>query len=272
MRGVYNGAARDRQQILPEIGTTNIMATPSTLELLKLLADDTRWQLISELRQSDRQVGELVAQLQLPQNLVSYHLGVLRQAGLVHVRRSDADARVTYYGLDIERLQSVHQQIGADLQLPQLTASMEAPSATVIFLCTGNSARSQMAEGWLRHLSGGRVLARSAGVQPRSLHPLAVEVMAEAGIDIGYQRAKSPEALASMRPDVVVTVCDLARERCPEWPGKLAQLHWSIPDPVRVQGDRTTELGAFRTASNELHARVQALLASLPTLAPTGSS
>lgn len=269
---MYNGAARDGQQILHEIGINEVMATPSTLELLKLLADDTRWQLISELRQSDRQVGELVAQLQLPQNLVSYHLGVMRQAGLVQVRRSDADARVTYYGLDIERLQSAYQQIGADLQLPQLTASMEAPSATVIFLCTGNSARSQMAEGWLRHLSGGRVLARSAGVQPRSLHPLAIEVMAEAGIDIGYQQAKSPEALTDITPNVVVTVCDLARERCPDWPGKPAQLHWSIPDPVRVRGDHTTQLGAFRTASNELHARVQALLASLPTLAPTGSS
>jgi ArsR family transcriptional regulator len=173
---------------------------------------------------------------------------------------------VTYYGLDITRLQSVYQQIGADLLLPRLTADTGAPSATVIFLCTGNSARSQMAEGWLRHLSSGRVLARSAGVQPRPLHPLAVEVMAEAGIDIGYQQAKSPEALMGMMPDVVITVCDLARERCPEWPGNPAQLHWSIPDPVRVQGDRTTELGAFRTVSNELHVRVQALLASLPTL------
>lgn len=248
------------------------MATPSTLELLKLLADDTRWQLISELRQSDRQVGELVAHLQLPQNLVSYHLGVLRQASLVHVRRSDADARVTYYGLDITRLQSVYQQIGADLRLPQPAANTTAPSATVIFLCTGNSARSQMAEGWLRHLSGGRVLARSAGVQPRSLHPLAVEVMAEAGIDIGYQQAKSPKALVGIIPDVVITVCDLARERCPDWPGNPTQLHWSIPDPVRVRGDRTTELRAFRTASDELHIRVQALLAWLPSLPSVESS
>src|SRR5688572_22114156 len=89
----------------------------SALQLLKLLADDTRWRLINELRRSDRQAGELVAELQLSQNLVSYHLGLLREAGLVQIRRSDADARAVYYHLDVAAVQTGLQQIDADIQL-----------------------------------------------------------------------------------------------------------------------------------------------------------
>src|SRR5215204_2702142 len=93
------------------------IATDSALSVLKLLADDTRWQLLSALRLNDRQAGELAAACQIPQNLVSYHLGLLRQAGLVQTHRSDADARVFYYGLDLVALQQVYQQIGAALPL-----------------------------------------------------------------------------------------------------------------------------------------------------------
>jgi ArsR family transcriptional regulator len=240
-------------------------AEAPALALLKLLADDTRWRLIDVLRYSDRQAGELAAQCQLPQNLVSYHLGLLRQAGLVQAHRSDADARVFYYGLDLAGLQRAYQQIGSALPL-LVAAPAQAPPATVVFLCTHNSARSQIAEGWLRQLSAGRVTARSAGVEPTALDPLAIQAMAEAGVDIGYQQAKGLDAVRNERPNVVVTVCDRAREACDACLEAPFQLHWSIPDPVRLAQPASEPLAAFRAARDELRVRVEGLLGALPVL------
>jgi thioredoxin type arsenate reductase len=241
----------------------------SVSSMLKLLADDTRWQLISELRRSDRQAGELGDLLKLPQNLVSYHLGMLRQAGLVQAHRSDADARAVYYSLDLAALGAGYAHIGAAMQLPLAMLPATQPGETVFFLCTQNSARSQMAEGWLRHLSSGRIPVRSAGIAPQALHPLAIQVMSEAGVDIGYQQAKGLDALADVVPNVVVTVCDLAREQCPEWSHPANQLHWSIPDPVRMQGTREAQAQTFRAVRDDLRQRVEGLLALLPNLTGT---
>lgn len=248
------------------------MQTPSTpaptntaLSVLKLLADDTRWKLIGALRHSDRQAGELAAQCGLPQNLVSYHLGLLRQAGLLQAHRSDADARVFYYGLDLAGLRRALQQIGAALPLDS-GAPATLPAVAVAFLCTHNSARSQIAEGWLRQLSGGRVAARSAGVAPTALDPLAVQVMAEAGVDIGYQQAKGLDAIRSERPAVAVTVCDLARESCAPCLDAPIQWHWSIPDPARIAEGAADPRAAYRGARDELRVRVEGLLAALPDL------
>ncbi len=237
------------------------------LQMLKLLADDTRWRLIHDLRLSDRQVGELVARTGLSQNLVSYHLNLLRQAGLVQVRRSDADARATYYGLVASALQAAYQQIGASLQLTNPLPPADLPAVPVIFLCTANSARSQMAEGWLRHLSGGRVPVWSAGTQPAPVHPLAVQVMAEAGVDISTQRAKEVAALDDIVPGVVITVCDLAREACQPCLDAAVQLHWSIPDPVPATSSPDEQIAVFRAARDELQRRVTGLLTMLPSLA-----
>jgi ArsR family transcriptional regulator len=229
---------------------------------LKLIADETRWRILRALRASDRQVGELVAQTGLPQNLVSYHLGVLRQAGLVQQHRSDADGRATYYGVKLGELSALYQQIGADLAIPSRLPLTELPAATVVFLCRANSARSQIAEGWLRTLTGGRVTVRSGGTQPTQLHPLAMQAMAEAGVDIGHQQAKSIDSLAALRPDVVITVCDIAREECVLWPEVGDHLHWSIPDPAAVAGE-AERLGAFRAVRDELRLRAEGLLGLL---------
>ena len=156
-------------------------------------------------------------ELTLPQNLVSYHLSTLRQAGLVRLHRSDADGRATYYGLDMAAVTSLYRRLGDDLALPLAPHPETLPPLTVVFLCRANSARSQIAEGWLRSLSGGRVTVRSAGTQPARLHPLAEQAMAEVGIDIGHQQSKHVDALAQLAPDVVVTVCDIAREECAVW-------------------------------------------------------
>lgn len=131
----------------------------------------------------------------------------------------------------------------------------------VLFLCTGNSARSQMAEAWLRHLSGGRVEAASAGTEPKGLHPLAVQVMAERGVDISHQRSKSVSEVWGQSFDWVVTVCHRARESCPAYPGART-LHWELPDPAEVQSPQEA-LEAFRRVRDDLAERVQAFLRSL---------
>lgn len=243
-------------------------ATPlSAVDVLKLLADDTRWRLLLALRRSDYQVGELVALLKLPQNLVSYHLGILRQAGFVGMRRSDADARAVYYMLDLVVLLRGYQQLGSSLQLMPEPAPTTVVPLTVVFLCTANSARSQMAEAWLRSLSGGHVPVRSAGTEPQTLHPLTMQVMAEVGVDIGYQQAKDVSALVGIVPDVLVTVCDLAREQCVNTLEARTRLHWSEVDPLQAQGDAAAQLESFRRVRDHLRRRVEALLVLLPTLA-----
>jgi ArsR family transcriptional regulator, arsenate/arsenite/antimonite-responsive transcriptional repressor / arsenate reductase (thioredoxin) len=164
-----------------------------------------------------------------------------------------------------------YQQIGAALPLPT-AAPATLPSATVVFLCTHNSARSQMAEGWLRQLSGGRIAARSAGVDPTALDPLAAQVMAEAGVDIGYQQSKGLEAVRAEQPSAVVTVCDRARESCSSCLDAPVQLHWSIPDPVRRAQDLSDPADAYRAARDILRVRVEGLLGEMPALVRVGGA
>jgi protein-tyrosine-phosphatase/DNA-binding transcriptional ArsR family regulator len=232
---------------------------PSPLDRLKVMVDENRWRLLQLLRLSDWHVTELVERTGLAQNLVSYHLNALRQAGLVTIHRSDADARATYYGVSLEGLAELYRYLGAELAIPGPSAPTLASAPTVLFLCRANSARSQMAEGWLRALSGGRAIVRSAGTHPGSLHPLAVQVMAEAGVDIGHQRSKHVDSLTGSAQSVAVTVCDIAREECAVWLQAATRLHWSIPDPVDVS-DSVQRLSAFREVRDELHSRVRGLL------------
>jgi len=131
----------------------------------------------------------------------------------------------------------------------------------VLFLCTHNSARSQMAEGILRHLAGDRFEVESAGTEPSRVHPLAVRAMAARGIDIGGQTSKPMDRLAGKRFDYVITVCDRASESCPIFPGAPQRIHWSIPDPAAVEGDETTRAAAFDAAGQELATRIRHLLA-----------
>lgn len=132
----------------------------------------------------------------------------------------------------------------------------------VLFLCTGNSARSQMAEGLARELSGGRLEVFSAGTHPAGrVHPAAVEVMAELGIDISSARPKKIEDLPVCDFDWVITVCDQANQECPLWLGSGRRLHWSIPDPAAVEGTDEQIREAFRVARDDLKARISHWLA-----------
>src|SRR5574340_215914 len=114
------------------------------------------------------------------------------------------------------------------------------PKLKVLFLCTGNACRSQMAEGWARALRADRIDASSAGVQPTGLDPNAVCVMAESGVDISAQRSKHVDELRGMDFDLVVTVCDDARQRCPVFPGKTRTVHVAFDDPPRLAAEAKT--------------------------------
>jgi arsenate reductase (thioredoxin) len=127
----------------------------------------------------------------------------------------------------------------------------------VLILCTGNSARSQMAEGLLRHLAGERVEVFSAGVEPGFVRPQAVEVMRERGIDITSQRSKSVDEFAGREFDYVITVCDNARVRCPVFPGRYERVHWSFDDPAAAAGDDAAVLAVFRRVRDEIEGRLR---------------
>ena len=120
----------------------------------------------------------------------------------------------------------------------------------VLILCTGNSARSQMAEGILRHMAGDRIEVFSAGVEPSSVRPEAVEAMGEIDIDISSHRSKSVDEFTGQEFDHIITVCDNADQNCPTFPGKAERVHWSIADPVEVGGEQRSD--AFRQARDEL--------------------
>ncbi len=132
----------------------------------------------------------------------------------------------------------------------------------VLFLCTGNSCRSQMAEGWLRHLGGDRFESLSAGVDPHGLNPLAVAVMAEAGVDISGQRSESIHDYLADPPELVISVCDRAEERCPIFPGRVQRLRWLFPDPARATGSEAEVLAVFRRVRDDIRARIEAWLAA----------
>lgn len=238
--------------------------------LLKLLAHSHRWKLVRALAGSDRRVGELVAFLGEPQNLVSYHLRQLKGVDLVRERRSSADQRDVFYSLNLEGLgrelatarEQIHPGLGDQLADDRRRQALPA-GLRVLVLCTHNSARSQMAEGLLRHLSGGKVEAFSAGTQVTRVHPLAIAAMAGAGIDIGGQRSKHLGEFAGQRFDYVITVCDHANETCPVFPGAPERIHWSIADPSAVDGSEEKRLKAFQVAMIDLKTRLSYFLDAL---------
>jgi arsenate reductase len=127
----------------------------------------------------------------------------------------------------------------------------------VLFLCTGNSCRSQMAEGWLHHLAGDRFEAVSAGTKPKALHPDAVLVMREAGVNISGQRSKSVSEFLQGQFDFVITVCDSAKETCPYFPGEVRRLHWSFADPAAATGTHEQRLAVFRQVRDQIAERVR---------------
>jgi protein-tyrosine-phosphatase len=225
---------------------------------------------LSELARSDRRVGELCALADRRQSLVSYHLRQLRDGGLVSMRRSAADGRDSYYVLDLARCGELLSSAGMSLHpalaptpRPRTARASRSTPARVLFLCTGNSARSQIAEALTEQLSGGAVSAASAGSHPKPLHPNAVRVMRERGIDLAAHRSKHLREFAARRFDYVISLCDRVREVCPEFPGGPELIHWSIPDPAREPGRDEETLPAFERTATELCSRIGFLIEAI---------
>ena len=241
---------------------------------MRLAAHPVRWRVLTELARSDLRVRELVAMIREPQNLVSYHLRLLREGGLVTARRSTADARDSYYRLDVERCADAFRSSGSAIHPALLAPRTARPlfelprvsGVSVLFACTGNSARSPIAEALLRNRTNGRLEVISAGSHPKSrLHPFAVRVLDEQyGIDVADQRPRQLGALAGRRFDYVITLCDKVREVCPDVvDNRTCRAHWSIPDPAAAGGRDQPDYDEFVRTAAEIDARVHQLLATL---------
>jgi ArsR family transcriptional regulator, arsenate/arsenite/antimonite-responsive transcriptional repressor / arsenate reductase (thioredoxin) len=245
--------------------------------VVRLLADPVRWRLMRELASSDRRVRELAAAAGQPQNLVSYHLRRLRAGGLVTARRSSFDGRDTYYSLDLDgcarglagAAAALHPALGPGPAAGRWRATVPgAARRRVLFVCGGNSGRSPMAEGLLRRRAGSRAEAASTGIRPGPLHPDAVAVMRDRyRIDIAGHRPAPVEPAARERFDYVVSLCDKAREACPQFPGRPGLIHWSLSDPAAGEGG-LAGYAAFERAAAELDARIGFQLPVLDLAAP----
>jgi len=240
------------------------------IDFLKLLADDTRWRILETLSRSDYTVQELVTIVEKSDNLVSYHLGRLREYHLVTERRGDADGRDVYYSLNIEHLQDLYLSAGRALHpalcvSPEVAAespaTMPDPSPVrVLFLCTHNSARSQMAEALLRNLGKGKIEVYSAGTEPSPIRPEAVWAMAKLNIDISAQSSKHLSEFLGQSFDYVITVCDRAKESCPIFPNDVTRIHWSFPHPAQVEGSDETRRETFLATATQFLTRLRLLV------------
>jgi protein-tyrosine-phosphatase/DNA-binding transcriptional ArsR family regulator len=255
-------------------------------DFFHLLADETRLTIVRLLAYSDLRAGELGNALHMPSNAVAYHLKQLRSLGLLQDRRSSADARDVYYSVDLERLERLYMEAG-DVLHPGLRLGAHSPSdhieaaraaeidastftsptkggfstsrLRVLFLCTHNSARSQMAEALMRHMGGEYVNVYSAGSVPTEVHPDTITVLRGLGIDPSALYAKSLDRFVGERFDYIITVCDRVRDMCPAFAGDPNQAHWSFPDPVVIE-DPEQRLKAFRQVASELQTRIRYLL------------
>jgi len=232
---------------------------------LQLAGHPLRWRLLGELARSDRVVNELTALVGEPQSLVSYHLGKLRDGRLVYARRSSADRRDTYYGLDLARITRLLSDTGGALHpglrlTPHSRDGARMGPAKVLFLCTGNSARSPMAAALARAMSGGAIEAYSAGSHPKPVHPNAVGVMRnQHGLDLAGHAPQHLDVFADQRFDWVISLCDRVREVCPELPGRPETIHWSIANPATGDADDVT-YPLFQQTAAELAMRIEFLL------------
>ena len=234
----------------------------------RLTGHPLRWRLLRELADSDLRVRELAARVGEPQNLVSYHLRLLRDGGLVTATRSSFDGRDSYYHLDLDRgadalahgAAALHPALVPGAAPPRPPEVEQRNRIAVLFVCTGNSARSPIAEALLRHRAGHLSVA-SAGTRPKPvLHTDAVRVLRETyGVDVSHQRPRHLDTLAARRFHHLITLCDRAREVCPDFADHPRRAHWSIPDPAA--GD--DGYAAFQRAAADIDTRVRHLLPAL---------
>lgn len=250
------------------MASTHAQSTADPLAFLQLTGHPIRWRLLAELARGDRLVQELADALGEPQNLVSYHLAKLRDGGLVRTHKSAADKRDAYYTANLDRIGSGLAEAGGNLHPALRLSSPDLSEPTlshgrILFLCTGNSARSPLAAALMNKRSAGHVKAESAGSDPKPIHANAVRAMKELhGIDLSGHVPRHFSHFAKQGFDCVVTLCDRVREVCPEFPGDGDAVHWSIVNPVTQEPDAKT-YPRFRDTVAELDNRICWLLAGL---------
>ena len=243
--------------------------TDAVPPFLVLAGHPLRWRMLVELASSDRQVGELTRVVGHTQGLVSYHLARLRAGGLVSSHKSSFDGRAAYYRVHLDRCGELLEATGAALHPGLLSRVLPVPDGSVVrgrrrvkvlFVCTGNGTRSQIAEALLRDRARDTVEVVSAGSHPKPIHPNAIAVLTEMGIDISDAQAKPIVNFSGRHFDYVITLCDKVREICPEFPGQRRSMHWSIEDPSRTSGTRRATLPAFRAVAADLESRIGFLI------------
>jgi arsenate reductase len=272
------------------------------MDIARAVSDESRVRLLMALGGRELCVCQLIELLDLAPSTVSKHLQLLRQAGLVesskrgrwiYYRRAGEGApalvRNTYSwlqhclaldlqvradGEQLQRVCCIDPEVLSHLQsqgpayvsgLTLLHSGATMNKIRVLFLCTGNSARSQMAEAWLNHLGGDRFKAYSAGLEPKGINPLTYEAMAEAGLDLAGQQSKGVEQYLGREAfDYVITLCDHAQDHCPtNFPGPGKRLHWSFEDPAAAEGGDEQRLSKFRTVRDSIAARISDWMAEL---------
>jgi arsenate reductase len=248
--------------------------------VLKAMADPNRLRILDLLSQAESCNAELKEKLGLPPNLLSYHLGVLREAGLVQSRPDSIDARWIYYRVDARVLRRWRSWFGEFLRRPRLHPRpalcgpegqgvvrkfpkfhREGPESkrSVLFLCSGNSCRSQMAEAIVNTRLGEEWVAVSAGTEPAELvHPKAVKALAEIGIDWAGHASKHADLFRVVPFDVVITLCDNARANQPDWVKQ--SIHLGFPDPAQARGAEDEIEVIFRKVRDEVADQIPAFL------------
>jgi arsenate reductase len=257
-------------------------------DTLAVLADPQRLHILDLIINGIHCSSGIVERLGLAPNLVSHHLKVLREAGLVDIERDPADRRWIYYVPDIQQLteiqfllthflhpariqgragqcgpsQGAQTYTPPDYLLVEKEHLLNTKKAKIIFLCTGNSARSQMAEAFMKKHGGDLFEAHSAGIEPKGINPYTTRVMDEIGIDISGQQSKGVrQYLGQINFGYVITVCDHAEENCPTvflTQGK--HLHWSFEDPAAFEGTEEETLVKFRQIRDQIEARIKDFL------------
>lgn len=253
--------------------------TASLAERFRVLGDPMRLKILALLGIRDACVCELVDLLPIGQSAVSRHLRRLRAVDLVDERR---DRQWVIYSRNPipgwlrdllaqvpispeATLLSQRPLVSAcGILNPLAEAREERNRPLIYFICTGNSARSQMAEGWADHMAHGRARIASGGLEPAAaVHPLATAVMAEVGIDIRHHTSKPIAETTLNQATVVITLCGDAQDRCPVTPPHVQRLHWPLPDPARATGTDPERLTVFRSVRDDLRKRIERLLSEM---------
>lgn len=243
------------------------------IRVFKALSDETRIRLLKLLQQRELCVCELMQALNMTQPRVSRNLRILKDAGLVKDRREglwvhyslDESSFNVFAGQMLKLLKdwlNDDETVNKDMENLKKAVRLSAKDKVqVLFICTGNSARSQIAEGLLRMQAQDMADVYSGGTEPqKDVHPLAKKVMEEHGIDLSLHYAKGLDRFLNKKFDIIVTVCDKARQTCPIFPGNAIRYHWNLDDPSAVEGNEEKRLSVFRKTFEEISKRIPELI------------